>query len=269
MALPEASAKEFVQAHHYSRSYPAAVHRFGLHDRRFNGLLVGVAVFSVPASVRVLTGVFPDLVPYQESLELGRFCLLGPVLSTSSPLSPGTAVGSPVGPSEGFVPPSGNAESWFLARCLRLLRQVGVRGVVSFADPVRRVALDGTVVQPGHVGACYQASNAVLTGRSSRRTLALLPDGRVLSDRALQKVRSQDQGHEYVERLLCSWGATPPQSGADMRVWLREALDQARVRRLRHEGNYRYAFVSSRHDRRLVRVLGGPLPYPKALDVTH
>ncbi len=49
---------------HYSRSYPAAVHRYGLFDlAAATPVLAGVAVLSVPASKTVLTSVFPHLEP--------------------------------------------------------------------------------------------------------------------------------------------------------------------------------------------------------------
>lgn len=47
-------ARTFVEAHHYSRSYPAARRRFGLHAA--GGVLVGVAVFSAPMTGAVLRG---------------------------------------------------------------------------------------------------------------------------------------------------------------------------------------------------------------------
>jgi hypothetical protein len=64
----DGTAKRFVEAHHYSGSYPAARYRFGLYRE---GALAGVAVFSQPCSDKVLTAVFPGdpLV----SVELGRF----------------------------------------------------------------------------------------------------------------------------------------------------------------------------------------------------
>src|SRR6266487_3129473 len=94
---------------HYSASYPAALQRYGLwlHQR-----LVGVAVFSVPAQAKVLTNVFPDLLPYEESAELGRFVLLDDVPA--------------------------NAESWFLAEAFHQAAALGLRGVVSFSDPFPR-----------------------------------------------------------------------------------------------------------------------------------
>jgi hypothetical protein len=103
--VEEATAARFVTANHYSGAYPAARLRYGM----FHGqALVGVAVLSVPMSTAVLTGVWPGLVPFDESLELGRFLLLD-------------AVEAP-------------AESWFLARVLRQAAAQGIRGIVTFAD---------------------------------------------------------------------------------------------------------------------------------------
>jgi hypothetical protein len=70
--IEEAAAKAFVTAHHYSGTYPAAVRRYGMWDQP-TGQLVGVAVYGVPMSLRVLTNVLPDLEPLTESLELSRF----------------------------------------------------------------------------------------------------------------------------------------------------------------------------------------------------
>ncbi|MET7353048.1 hypothetical protein [Streptomyces mirabilis] len=50
-----------------------------------------------------------------------------------------------------------NAESWFLARCFDELLVRGVRGIVSFADPVPRRDAPGAVVAVGHVGTIYAA----------------------------------------------------------------------------------------------------------------
>nr|WTB11197.1 hypothetical protein OG546_48260 [Streptomyces antimycoticus] len=73
----------------------------------------------------------------------------------------------------------GNSESWFLARRFEHLLARGVRGVVSFADPVPRRTASGVLVMPGHVGTIYAASNAVYAGRATARTVKLLPDGTV------------------------------------------------------------------------------------------
>lgn len=238
-AIGETTAKRYVLSHHYSGSYPAASRRYGLYRA---GRLVGVAVFSIPAQARVLAAVFPDLAPYTESLELGRL-----VLADECP---------------------GNSESWFLARCFGELLTAGIRGVVSFADPVQRLAGDGTVIAPGHVGWIYQACNARYTGRGTARTLTVLPDGTVLHDRAAQKVRSRDRGHEHVERRLVALGAPVPRAGQRPAEWLAAALDAVGARRIRHAGCHRYAFPLGAGRRARDRIRIGPVgrPYPKHAD---
>jgi hypothetical protein len=233
--LDDTTAKSFVVEHHYSGTYPAARVRFGLHK---GPDLVGVAVFSMPMQSSVL-----DLLPCPriEAVELGRFVLLDHVPS--------------------------NGESWFLARCFERLQADGFAGVVSFADPVPRRAADGTQVSPGHVGTIYQASNATYTGRSTPRTLCVLPDGTVISDRALSKIRGREKGWRYAVDQLIHQGARHPRQGEDLTTWLREV--KAKIgRRSRHHGNHRYLWGL---DRTVKRTLGAHLqargvpilPYPK------
>jgi hypothetical protein len=222
----DAEAKAFVETHHYSRTYPAARFRVGLYRR---GALVGVAVFSHPCSDKVLTSVFPDA---RSSVELGRFVLLEDV--------------------------PGNGETWFLARAFAVLKAAGIRGVVSFSDPVPRAAADGRRVFAGHIGTIYQAHNGRYLGRGTARTLRLLPDARVLSDRAIQKIRSGDRGWRYSAAQLEAFGAPACPAEAEARgAWLAEALE-ALTRRMRHPGNHKYAWAL---DRRLELPAG--LAYPK------
>ena len=63
-----------MERHHYAHSYVASPLRYGIWDQR--GALLGVAVLSVPVRQAVLTSPFPELEPFQESLELGRFVLV-------------------------------------------------------------------------------------------------------------------------------------------------------------------------------------------------
>jgi hypothetical protein len=200
---------------------------------------VGLVVLSVPARAEVLTGVFPALAPYAESLELGRLVLADRVPA--------------------------NAESWALARVWELAARAGVRGVVSFSDPLPRRRQDGALVFPGHAGVVYQAANATYLGRTAPRTLALLPDGAVFSGRAASKVRGGERGHAYAERLLRRWGAPPRRPGEEPAAWLRAALAAAGVRRVRHPGLHRYAFALG-PARRAVAVAGSRRPYPKRPD---
>ncbi len=237
--IAEEEAKTFVTSFHYSRSYPAAVHRYGLFDLTIPApVLAGVAVLSVPASKTVLTSVFPHLAPYRESLELGRFVLRDEVPA--------------------------NGESWFLGQCARIAADTGLRGLVMFSDPVQRRRADGTLVMPGHVGVIYQASNAVYTGRGTPRTLTLLPDGTVFSDRAAQKIRRHGHGHDYAERQLIAFGARPPRAGENPATWLADALATVHACKIRHPGCHRYAFpIGTRRQRAAVTIEPRPVPYPK------
>ena len=219
----EADAKPFVVEHHYSASFPAARFAYRLDDRR-DGQLAGVAVFGIPASARVLTGPFPDLEPYVESLELSRLVLLDDVAY--------------------------NAESWFVARCHHDLTARGVRGVVAFADPMPRHTADGRVITPGHAGVIYQALNFQLAGATTPRRLTVLPDGTIFSDRSAQKIRSGDRGHDYAERRLVTLGALPRHADDDPRRWLADALAAVGARRLSHPGNHRYTTTLGRRTRR-------------------
>ncbi|GGV52404.1 hypothetical protein [Streptomyces spectabilis] len=204
-------AKNFVLAHHYSASWPAAKMQFGLYREQ---RLFGVAVFGVPVSAAVLTRPFPELRPYTESLVCSRFVLLDEC--------------------------PGNSESWFLARCFENLVATGVRGVVSFADPVPRRTAAGVLVMPGHVGTIYAASNAMYVGRTAARTVKLLPDGTLFHDRTAQKIRRQEEGHEYAEAQLIALGAPVPRADCDPAVWLREALTTVGARNIRHRGAHRF-----------------------------
>lgn len=236
--IDETTAKGYVVANHYSGSYPASSQRYGLID---GDQLVGVCVLSVPVQTKTLTLPLPELEPFVESLELGRLVL------------------------EDEVP--ANAESWMIARVFEHAAARGVRGIVSFADPVPRV-VDGRVVTPGHVGTIYAASNATYCGRGTARSLVMLPDGTVLNDRSMQKIRRQERGHEHVERTLIRLGARPPRAGeSDMTAWLWSALDDINATRLRHRGNHRFVFaIGTRSQKRAVRIALPSAPYPKEID---
>ncbi len=228
-------AKAFVLAHHYSGCYPAARFRFGLYR---HGELAGVAVFSHPCNDRVLTAVFPGDV--HMSVELGRFVLLDNV--------------------------PGNGETWFLARCFDGLRQRGITGVVSFSDPVPRTSTDGARVFPGHIGTIYQAHNAAYLGRGTARSLRLLPDGRVFSDRSIQKIRAGERGWTYAVRQLTDWGIRAPAcldyepDLEELKAWLQQAMRITRS--VRHPGNHKYAWGLNRR----VKVYS-VAAYPKVKDV--
>ena len=159
-------------------------------------------------------------------------------------------------------------ESWFLGQVFRLAATTGIKGLTSFSDPMPRYDISGNLYKPGHIGLIYQCTNSRYTGRATPRTLVMLRTGEVLSDRALQKVRGQERGHEYVERLLIAHGARAARAGENPAAWLRQALQDARVLRVRHRGNHRYAFTlgCNRRERAAVKVAIPGRAYPKTPD---
>lgn len=228
----DAPARAFVEAHHYSASYPAARCRVGLYRQRpgwYAPELVGVAVYSVPMSQAVIPKW--GNVEAAEGIELGRFVLLDEV-----PF---------------------NAESWFLARARRILSAEipGLRALISMSDPLPRVDASGRVVTPGHVGAIYQAGNAAYLGRTKPVIHHLAPSGRFLSPRALSKIRTEDQGWEYASRQLVSEGAPPRRPGESPADWLARVLPG--FPRVRHPGNHVYVWRLDRGAQ------PASLPYPK------
>jgi hypothetical protein len=151
-----------------------------------------------------------------------------------------------------------NGESWFLARCREQLHEYV--GVVSFSDDTPRLTASGVQVFGGHIGTIYQASNAAFLGRGTARTLYVLPDGRTMNARAVQKIRTGERGSEYAAAQLQAFGA--PEITGDPRQWLQTWLPKI-VRRIHHPGNLRYAWSFSRS----VKLAGQP--YPKIKGVNY
>lgn len=221
----DTTPKRFIVEHHYSGSYPAARYRFGLYT---GGQLVGVAVCSQPINDKALAMLPGERL---ESLELGRFVLLDRVPA--------------------------NGESWFLARVFELLKRSGIVAAVSFSDPLPRMDSAGARVFRGHIGTIYQATNAVYAGRSTARTLRLLPDGSVFSARTAQKIRALERGWQHAVAQLVEHGAEA--FSGDSREWLRQELPKI-TRTARHPGNHRYLFGITSQAKRL---LPRSQPYPK------
>lgn len=192
--IDTAIARAFIEAQHYSGSFPAERLSVGLFGP--GAELVGVAVFSVPMNQKVVphwTGQRPN-----DGAELGRFVCTSAVAY--------------------------NGESYFLARAFKLVRrEKQVRAVVSYADPLERHNAAGQLTKAAHWGTIYQASNALHVGRSDARTLLVAPSGRVVSGRALSKIRTEDQGWQYAAQQLLSQGAPERQAHESLDAWVRRA----------------------------------------------
>ncbi|MBC8737212.1 hypothetical protein F6X40_10370 [Paraburkholderia sp. UCT31] len=218
VGLDESDAKLFVKAHHYSGSYPAARFRAGIVVKPpfAPAYLGGVAVFSVPMTQSVIPATLA-LAP-AHGVELGRFVLLDSL--------------------------EANAETWFLGRAFRLLKRhlPEVKGVVAYCDPVERRNAAGELVKRSHTGTIYRAHNAIYRGQGKGRTLWLLPNGQVASERALSKLRSGECGTEYAARQLLEQGAPArlfAESGAD---WIERLKNTGFLQPLAHPGNHRFVW---------------------------
>jgi hypothetical protein len=243
------AAKAFIETHHYSASFPAALacyallERTGTHQER----LAGVAVFSVPIQPRAAASYGAGSLAF---CDLGRFVLLDHVGS--------------------------NAETWFLARGLRLL--AGERRltdgspafplIVAYSDPVPRTDAAGRGRFTGHFGGIYRDSSALYLGRTKPRRLWLAPDGTTISERALSKLRSGDRGATYTYGMLRKHGAPARRSGEADPAYVARALDEGPFRRIGHGGNHVYAFVlgGPTMRRALRRHLETGLPRPTRTD---
>jgi hypothetical protein len=232
-------ARAFVTRHHYSGSYPVARERIGLFHA---DQLVGVAVFSIPMNndaVPRYTGL-----PAPLGVELGRFVLLDEVPY--------------------------NAESFFLARALKLLHteHPDLRSVIAYSDPMPRQAVEGRIVMPGHVGVIYQASSAAYVGRAQAKTLHINREGVALSTRALSKIRLQEHGAASAEKRLVRLGAAPRPFGQHPSTWVAEVLASGVFHKVRHPGNHVYCFaLGSTAARQRTKAGFAPArPYPKFMN---
>ena len=127
--IPAKQAKSFIHENHYSRgSHNGPSPCFGLFEGE---TLIGCLMIATPCSENVRASVF-GVELKQHVRELHRLAIIDDTPK--------------------------NAESWFISRCLKLMRSVrpDIWALLSFAD---------TTV--GHTGGIYRATNAMYCGMSS------------------------------------------------------------------------------------------------------
>lgn len=184
-------AKEYIHLHHYTHgSHNGASVCCGLYEQ---DRLWGVCMFATPCSENVRSSIFgPD---YKDTVtELHRLHVLD---------------GTPK-----------NTESFFIARCLKMLKQVKphLLAVIAFSDPTE-----------GHQGTIYQATNAIYYGQTSTRTFYQDETGRLRH---------------------------PRQNGHNIRI--QEALERGWTLQKRL-GKYRYLWLlAKKHPKILVKSLSYP-----------
>jgi hypothetical protein len=254
----DSEARAFIERHHYSGSYPNAVHRMGLYHRRssfFAPELCGVAVFGVGSNEATVPKYAPGL-HAREGLELSRLCL-------RDETGDGTII-------------AGNAETWMLARAFNLLMQAErakrrdnperrpLRMVLAYSDPVPRRNVDGHLVMPGHIGQIYQAFSGRFVGRASKRVEWLARDGTIISERALSKIRADEDpvrgvGHRYSYQQLLRVGCPtrkPGESGVD---YVARVKASGFLTPVKHPGNLVYVWPMTNTGK---NALLPPMPFP-------
>lgn len=164
--IPAKDAKRYICEHHYSHGcHNGPSPCYGLFD---NGQLIGVCAFAVPCSERVRASVFGE--PYKAHVtELHRLHILD-------------------------CTPK-NTESWFIARCLKLLKKdrPEIWAVISFSD-----------LTAGHSGVIYRASNAYRLGTTESKRFYIDETGRLRHPRQcghnITAAEAQEKGWKPVVR---------------------------------------------------------------------
>lgn len=159
-------AKDYIIKNHYSHGcHNAPSPCYGLFDKEE---LIGVLMFATPCSENVRASVFGE--KYKNCVtELHRLHILD-------------------------VTPK-NTESWFISRCLKLLKQdkPQIKAVISFSD-----------LTAGHSGVIYQATNAYRVGQTGRAMFYLDETGRLRHPRQcgvnITKEMAEERGWRPIRR---------------------------------------------------------------------
>lgn len=227
--LDPSPARLFVAQHHYLPNYPVAQVAVGLFGKQ--AALVGIAVFAMPSTARVITR-HTGFADAARGTTLARFFLLPEI--------------------------AGNGESWFLSRALRVLRRErpAIEAVVSYSDP-----------QAGHIGQCYAALSGAYRGMTRPRT-AYSIGGVPISGRSLSKISLNERGAAGAIGQLVNLGAPKPLISEEPCAWLARLRRDRILLAERTLGLFTYCFELSHAARRQGRDLPRK-PYPKQLPPTH
>lgn len=240
--IQKSLAKEFVLKHHYSGSMPPTRVSVGLFRDNDWGMhdLVGVAAYTVPNHERVIPKWLN--MDKTQGIDLGRF-----VLHESVPA---------------------NGETWFLSQSFDLLVEElpEMRGVMATSDPVVRMNKHGEVTMPGHVGTIYQAHNGRNVGRTSSYYKKMNPNGVIVTDRTLNKLRNGEKGNNYVYQMLKEYaGLKRPDE--DWKQYVARA--EQKFVKFKHPGNHVYCWAVGDEKKRTRRKFHEPLPFPKIVELAN
>lgn len=235
----EKVAAPFLAAHHYIGTLPLRLLSCGLYrnGRGGHSELVGVATFSQPvnnASIPLRTG----LAGHNQACDLGRLVLVDDV--------------------------PGNGETWFVSRAFKLLRaeRPEIESVIAYSDPMLRRGADGKMVLPGHVGHVYACLGATSTGRTQPRKRFVMPNGAILSDRAISKISNGETGEEYAIGQAVAGGCPTPEKGEKGSAYIARLKKEKWLSPEHHPGCHAYTFALTRKARKAMS--GVPIsPAPK------
>ena len=240
--IPKKVAKEFVNKHHYSGSCPPPRVTVGLFRDNDWGLhdLVGVAAYTVPNNENVIPHWLN--MDKTEGIDLGRF-----VLHETVPA---------------------NGETWFLSQSFKLLEQElpELKAVMATSDPIVRFNAHGDVVMPGHVGTIYQAHNGRCIGRTSSKTKKMAPNGVIITDRTLCKLKNGERGNDYVKRMLNKYIGG---KHADETWKQYVARAETSFTKVKHPGNHVYCWAIGDEKKRTRRTFKDALPFPKTVELPN
>lgn len=136
--------------------------------------------------------------------------------------------------------------------------------MLSFADPLERRTAAGELTKAAHHGTVYMAKGALLADRATPRSLLLAPDGSVVSERMLSKIRGEERGIDYAVRRLQAYCAPARARGESWAAWTERVVRLPIFRRFRHPGNLAYVFGLDRYTSvRLAMLHDGRRPYPR------
>jgi len=178
MKIDKSVAYQFISQYHYLKDAKFfSKFSYGLF---LDDVLVGCSTFSNPQGTVTLKGWFGLENDNQDVLELGRLCMLPKLNGT-------------------------NATSYLLGNSLKLLKNEGVKAVITLADDSR------------HVGSIYQVCNFKYYGLTDKKSDFYTSDGKVNPRGTTKEKRGvwipRTQKHRYCyildETLVCLFQEQP------------------------------------------------------------
>lgn len=208
--VTDSIAKSFVLDHHYSNSFKKSILNLALFSE--NSLL-GIASFGTSNSSVIFKNLFN--VPQNQGLELTRF-----VLAPNLPR---------------------NTASFFLAKSIKYIKTYlsSFKILISYADPLPRLAPDNSPIHIGHVGYIYQAANFKFIQSSYPKTTHYNFLGQELSNRLVSNLLSSNSHNSSAISYLINISNLLPHHNQFAKDYISSV--KSSLNKIRHHGLYLYA----------------------------